>query len=130
MKIEHFAINVTDAAGMAQWWAKNLDLTIIRADKVEPFIHFLSDDGHQTLLEIYTNPKGEFPDYANQSIFTFHIAFAVEDIEAEIERLLAAGAQPSGDILTMPNNDRLGFVRDPWGVCIQILQRATPLIPS
>lgn len=127
MKIEHIAINVTEPTEMAQWWAKNLDLKIIRADKEAPFIHFLSDDGDETLLEIYANPAGEFPDYANMSIFTFHIAFAVDDIQAEIDRLLAAGAMPSGEILTMGNGDRLGFVRDPWGVCIQILQRAVPL---
>lgn len=127
MKIEHFAINVDDAAGMAQWWSKNLGLKIIRADTDGAFIHFLSDDEDETVLEIYTNPAGEFPDYKNMSIFTFHIAFAVEDITKETDRLLAAGALPAGDILTMPNGDRLGFVRDPWGVCIQILQRETPL---
>lgn len=128
MKIEHFAINVKKPAEMAQWWSENLGLTIIRADAEAPFIHFLSDDGDQTLLEIYDNPLGEFPDYPNMSFFTFHIAFAVEDIQGEMDRLLAAGASPTGDILTMPNGDRLGFVRDPWGVCIQILQRKVPLL--
>jgi glyoxylase I family protein len=127
MKIEHFAINVDNAAGMAEWWSKNLGLRIIRADTDGAFIHFLSDDGDQTVIEIYTNPLGEFPDYKNMSIFTFHIAFAVENIEAEIGRVLAAGALPSGDMITMPNGDLLGFVRDPWGVCIQFLQRKVPL---
>ena len=128
MKIEHFAINVKEATAMAKWWSKNLGLKIIRADQEAPFVHFLSDDGDQTLIEIYSNPDGEFPDYANQSIFTFHIAFAVDDINGEIERLLAAGALPSGDVMHMPNGDQLGFVRDPWGVCVQILQRVTPLV--
>lgn len=127
MKIEHFALNVDDPAGMADWWAKNLGLTIIRADQEAPFIHFLSDDGDQTLVEIYKNPRGEFPDYKNMSIFTFHIAFAVEDIQTEVDRLLAAGALPAGDFITMPNGDLMKFVRDPWGVCIQLLQRAVPL---
>lgn len=128
MKIEHFAINVNDPAGMAEWWAKHLDLKIIRADKTDPFIHFLSDDGDQTIIEIYNNPSGELPDYPNMSIFTFHIAFAVDEITAECERLLAAGATSASDIITMGNGDKMRFVRDPWGLCIQFLQRAVPLL--
>ncbi len=127
MKIEHFAINVKEAAAMAHWWAEQFDLQIIRADQVEPYIHFLSDDGNQTIIEIYTNPQGEFPDYANQSIFTFHIAFAVENIEDEMARVVAAGAKSDGPPFSMANGDKMGFVRDPWGVCIQFLQRASPL---
>ncbi|MFK7804457.1 MAG: VOC family protein [Anaerolineae bacterium] len=128
MKIEHFAINVSDPAGMAQWWSKNLGLKIIRADTDGAFVHFLSDDGDQTLIEIYNNPAGEIPDYPNLSIFTFHIAFAVDDITAECERLLSAEATSASDMLTMENGDKMRFVRDPWGVCIQFLQRAKPLI--
>ncbi|MEM7801043.1 MAG: VOC family protein [Chloroflexota bacterium] len=127
MKIEHIAINVSEPQAMAAWWSEHLDLQIIRADQEPPYITFLSDDGHQTLLEIYANPKGEFPNYPEMSIFTFHIAFAVEDIEAESARLIAAGAAAAGEILTMGNGDRLGFVRDPWGITIQILQRTAPL---
>ena len=127
MKIEHFALNVTDPAGFANWWSENIGLKIIRADQEAPYIHFLSDDDDETVIEVYNNPMGEFPDYANMSIFTFHIAFAVDDIQGEIDRLLAVGAKPSGDIITMPNGDRLGFVRDPWGISIQLLQRITPL---
>lgn len=127
MKIEHFAINVENPAGLADWWSKNLGLNIIRADQAEPFIHFLADDGNNTLVEIYNHPLGELPDYPNMSIYTFHIAFAVDDIAGECDRLLTAGATSASDMITMGNGDKMRFVRDPWGVTIQFLQRATPL---
>lgn len=127
MKIEHFAVNVSDPIKMGHWWAENLGLNIIRMDDTSPYITFLADEDNGTVIELYANPKGETIDLSQYSIFTFHIAFAVDDISAECDRLIAAGATPTGDILTMGNGDQLGFVRDPWGIVIQILQRVTPL---
>ena len=129
MKIEHFAINVREPQKMAAWWAEQFDLKIIRADEKAPFIHFLADDGNQTLIELYANDSGEFVDYGSLSLYTFHIAFAVEDIEAETARLVAAGGTQDGEIITLGTAVRFSIVRDPWGVAIQLLQRMDPLLP-
>ena len=112
---------------MAHWWAEHLGLKIIREDDTPPYITFLADEDNGTVIELYANPNGEIVDFGQYSIFTFHIAFAVDDISAECARLVEAGAAPLGDIITMPNGDLLGFVRDPWGIVIQFLQRVQPL---
>ncbi|MGB1250509.1 MAG: VOC family protein [Candidatus Promineifilaceae bacterium] len=127
MKIEHFAVNVNEPNKMAHWWADNLGLKIIREDDTPPYITFLADEDNGTVIELYANPKGAIVDFGQHSIFTFHIAFAVDDISAECNRLIAAGATSTGDIITMGNGDLLGFVRDPWGIVIQFLQRVEPL---
>ncbi len=128
MKMEHFAINVPDSRAFADWYSEHLGLRIIRAQEETPYIRFLADDGDGTILEVYTNSGGDLPDYANLSPLTFHMAFAVEDIEAECARLIAVGATEAGEVMISPMGDKLGFVRDPWGIPIQLAQRTKPLV--
>jgi hypothetical protein len=42
--------------------------------------------------------------------------------------LLDAGATPAGEIVTTPTGDVMTFVRDPWGLTVQLVKRAKPLI--
>ena len=79
------------------------------------------------MIEVYSNPLGDYIDYGNIHPLAFHIAFAVEDMASERERLINAGGIPAGDIATTPSGDRLVFVRDPWGNTIQLVQRSRPL---
>ena len=68
------------------------------------------------------------PDYAAMNAFTFHVAFMADDVKAARQRLIAAGARPDGDINEAPNGDVLCFLRDPWGLTIQLARRGRPLI--
>jgi predicted enzyme related to lactoylglutathione lyase len=56
-----------------------------------------------------------------------HIAFAVTDMPAERQRLLAAGCSIVEDTVTTPAGDRLTMLRDPWGFALQLCQRARPM---
>ncbi len=130
MNIEHFAINVADIHGIVDWYTKNLGLTVVRSNANWPYEHFLADDNKHVVIEFYQREQQEVIDYGSMSVFTYHIAFATDDIEAEIERLVAAGGTNGGDIVTTPSGDRLGFVRCPWGITIQLAQRVNPLIDA
>jgi hypothetical protein len=44
------------------------------------------------------------------------------------ERLLAAGATTGGDVTATPAGDEMTFLRDPWGLVLQFVRRATPLM--
>ena len=101
---------------------------ILRSQTVPPYAQFLTDTDRQSVIEIYNNPVGEIADFANMSPFTFHIAFEVEDIEASRARLVAAGAAVDGEILIMPDGDRLAFLRDPWGLTLQLATRSIPML--
>lgn len=128
MRLEHIAFNVADSAAVAAWYAENLDMRIVRAFDEPPYIHFLADSAGKSLIEIYSNPLGEAIDYRAHHAVTFHLAFAVDDMDAARERLVAAGATLDGDIDNRANGDRLAFLRDPWGTAIQLVQRVQPMI--
>lgn len=128
MRLEHIAFNVDDPAALAAWYVANFNMRIARSFDEPPYIHFLADSAGKSLIEIYSNPLGDVIDYAKHHAVTFHLAFAVEDIEAERQRLVAAGASLDGDIDHRANGDKLAFLRDPWGYAIQLVQRVTPMI--
>ena len=128
MRLEHIAFNVADSAAVAAWYAENLDMRIVRAFDEPPYIHFLADSAGKSLIEIYSNPLGAVIDYSDHHAVTFHLAFAVDDMDAARERLTAAGATLDGDIDNRANGDRLAFLRDPWGSAIQLVQRVQPMI--
>jgi uncharacterized glyoxalase superfamily protein PhnB len=56
-----------------------------------------------------------------------HLAFAVEDVDREQAKLLAAGATADGGVDVTPAGDRMTMLRDPWGFPIQLLKRAQPM---
>lgn len=125
MKFEHFALNVPDARAHARWYVQHLGLTIARSRPDAPFMHFLADDTGRIIVELYSNPKAAYPDYAATHPLCFHIAVVAVDARAERARLEQAGAtlfledpQQDGSLLIM--------MRDPWGVPLQLCQRTTP----
>ena len=92
MRLEHAAFNVKDVKEFAAWYAENLDMVIVRSFNEAPFIHFLADSAGKSMIEVYSNPLGEFVPYSEYHPVTFHLAFAVDDMEAASQRLVAAGA--------------------------------------
>lgn len=127
MELEHVALNVADPHSMAQWYAEHLDMRIVRADDEPPHIHFLADSAGRSMIELYHQTAAEVPDYTAIDPFTLHLAFSVPDIEGVRGKLIAAGATAAGEIFTI-GNAQLAFLRDPWGVPIQLVQRPQPLI--
>lgn len=128
MEIEHFAINVKDAVSLAAWYAEHLGLTVLRSNHESiPFESFLIDSKGHTILEVYTDPAAEFIDYASLNPYTFHIALKVTNIKKVISNLVEAGASYDGKLLTNSTNDKVTFVRCPWGIPLQFVERNTPL---
>ena len=74
MKLEHFALNVSDPLAMTNWYTKHLGLTIVRQKTEPPFTTFLGDDSGQILLEIYNNPVNEVPSYSEMNPLLLHLA--------------------------------------------------------
>ena len=127
MKLEHIAINVPEPAAMAQWLVDNLGMRIVLATDESPYMHFVADEAG-TMFELYNNPTAPMPDYANMNPFNLHFAFSSADIESDFQRLIDAGATAEGEITTNPAGDKLAFLRSPWHVTIQFVQRRKPLL--
>lgn len=123
MIFEHFALNVPDVRAASAWYVAHLGLTVLRSRTEPPYTQFLADDTGRVFLEIYTNPIDPIPDYAAQHQLRVHFAFAVKDARAERSRLEEVGACLIVEE-TMPDGTLLIMMRDPWGVPVQLCQRA------
>lgn len=128
MNIEHIAINVADPVAMAAWYTKNLGLHVVRSFASETFTHFLADESKRVVIETYRHAAAGIPDYAAMDPMVFHIAYATDKVKEVRERLLTAGATAVGDVGVTPAGDELAMLRDPWGVPIQLVKRAQPLV--
>jgi catechol 2,3-dioxygenase-like lactoylglutathione lyase family enzyme len=129
MRFEHVGYNVPDAAAMAAWYVEHLGLRVVWKSDGPPHAHFLADSGDHAMLEIYSNPADAVPDYAEEHFLRFHLAFQVDEPQADRDRLLAAGATLIEEV--QPEEGSLVItLRDPWGVPIQMVRRKTPFLPT
>lgn len=123
MRMEHVAFTVEEPAKVAQWYVTHLGMKIVRKVDDRPWMHFLADAGGNILIELYNNPKARVPDYRAMDPLLLHMAFAADNITADRDRLLTAGATLADDIVTTPAGDQLVMLRDPWGLAIQLTSR-------
>jgi catechol 2,3-dioxygenase-like lactoylglutathione lyase family enzyme len=128
VKLEHFAVNVEDPVAMAAWYVEHLGMSVVRAANDVNRIHFILDEAGHVMIEIYRNPDCPVPDYRTMDPLLFHIAFVTHDIEADRQRLFAAGATELSGINNTPAGDQLTFLRDPWGLPLQLARRAKPML--
>ena len=128
MLFEHFALNVPDVRAAAVWYVEQLGLKVLRAKVEAPYTHFFGDSTGRVFLELYTNPADPVPDYPAHHHLRMHLAFAVTDAKSERTRLQQAGATL---VVEEPLSDGslLIMMRDPWGVPVQLCQRAQPFLP-
>jgi catechol 2,3-dioxygenase-like lactoylglutathione lyase family enzyme len=126
--IEHFALNVTDPVAAAAWYVRHLGMRVVRSLGEPSYTHFLADGSQRVVVEMYGHTKAPVPDYGAMDTLVFHIAFVTADVRATRERLLAAGASSAGDLTTTPAGGEVTFLRDPWGVPLQLVKRAVPLM--
>ena len=128
MKFEHLALNVPDPLAMARWYVDYLGLTVKRRFLEAPWGHFLADDSGTVMIELYGNEKAAQLDLPNVAPAALHLAFVSKNIDADMQRLISAGASLVSGPELAANGDGLAMLRDPWGVCLQLVKRAEALI--
>ncbi len=123
MKIEHLAFNVRDPRAMGAWYCEHLGMNLVREGGAPKFGRFIADDSG-VMLEIYNDAAEPYFAAADTSVHAFHLAFSTADFAASHAKLLAAGGTAIGAVNNTPKGDQLAFIRDPWGLTIQLVQRA------
>lgn len=123
MKIEHFALNVADPAALADWYVLHLGFQIARRSDGPSNARFLRDPATGVMLEVYLNPPDQVPDYPAMDPLLLHLAFATASLAADRDQLLAAGATLVSE-QTLADGSVVAMLRDPWGLCLQLCQRA------
>lgn len=127
MKLEHFALNVEEPVGMAEWYVEHLGLQVIKQMKEAPYTTFLADNSGRIMIEIYKNPADEVPVYRNMDPLLVHLAFVSVQPEEDKKRLLKAG----GSLVTeqhLKDGSHLIMMRDPWGLAVQLCKRGVPML--
>jgi glyoxylase I family protein len=128
MNLEHIGLNHPDAVAAAAWYEQNLGMKIARKFGPPGNGHFLADTRGQMMVEFYHNALAPVPDFRAMNPMSFHIAFYVDDVNLTRERLIKAGATAQGNVTSNDDGDQLAMVRDPWGLPVQIVKRATPML--
>ena len=128
MKIEHIALNVPDPAAIADWYVANLGMQVVRQSGAPTYTTFLADSDGDTILELYRFDGAPLPDYAAQDPMVLHLAFSSANAVEQARQLAAAGAQLQGEPRATDGGDTLIFLRDPWGIALQLVERSRPLL--
>lgn len=125
MKFEHFALNVPDARAHARWYVEHLGFKIARQREDVPYTHFLADETGRVVVELYSNTTQAVLDFPSMHQLLFHFAVVAADARAERARLEKAGAKLALEE-PLADGSLLIMMRDPWGVALQLCQRAKP----
>lgn len=89
-----------------------------------------NDQGHPAILELleYVNPKGRPVDMETANPGIAHLAFYVDDIWSEYERLRDAGVTFRSEPVLVEEGVNVGvqtvYLRDPDNVTLELVQRA------
>jgi lactoylglutathione lyase len=98
------------------------DHPIVRDDELEATNYFFGVPGQQEELELTFNHDGRT--YELGTAYG-HIALAVDDLDATLERLAGEGIEPEKPPYRVrEGGSRLCFVRDPDGFRIELIERA------
>ena len=123
MVFEHFALNVHNIEEIVKWYTGNLGLKIVSEQKESPFMTFLADSSGRVIMELYYRPDEHITNFKTQHPLTFHVAFVSENAERDKARLLEQGALFVEEV-KKEDGSLLVMLRDPWGMPLQLCQRA------
>lgn len=56
------------------------------------------------------------------------VALVTADVHGTRQRLLVAGATNASEVTVTSAGDEMVFLRDPWGVALQLVKRSVPLV--
>jgi catechol 2,3-dioxygenase-like lactoylglutathione lyase family enzyme len=109
--IDHIHLNVPDQAKAVEWYQKNFGGTTLTE---APDRLMLGD----TRLIFLKNDKGQ----PSSGSAIDHIGFSFTDLDAKVKELEAAGVKVVTPVRDAPGIFKFGFVEDPWGTRIEVVQ--------
>lgn len=123
--IEHIALEIEDPASMVKWWTENLGFRVTLSRPGGST--FIEDEAGRVAFELYRPSEGRrAPDYRNMPILQLHFGLVSDDVDADVKRLVAAGATE------VAKDEVPGLkgvtLRDPNGLAFQVMQRENPVI--
>jgi lactoylglutathione lyase len=124
-KLEHVGVMVRNLEKSIAFYTEVVGLvhlhTMIHTNGVIRLAFLAGKDARETELELIEGYNGELPDEGR----THHVAFTVDDVEAEFERIKGLGVpMRDTEITTLPNGSRYFFFYGPDGEFLEMFQPA------
>jgi len=119
--MEHVGLCAGDPKALADWYVRILGFRIARSLEEHNTYFIRAHDGG--MLEIYPAKHSTDPvDNVHRGLR--HIAISAIDLDAEIDRLRAAGITVPADTIVTTSDMKLAFFRDPEGNLLHLVERA------
>ena len=109
--VDHIHLNVPDQAKAVEWYRKNFGGT---PTSEAPDRLMFGD----TRLIFLRNDKGQ----PSTGSALDHIGFSFADLDAKMKEWQAAGVKIVTPLRPVPGLVKIGFIEDPWGVKIEVVQ--------
>src|SRR5712671_4194016 len=109
--VDHIHLNVPDQAKAVEWYQKNFG----GAPMTEAPDRLMFGD---TRLIFLRNDKGQ----PSSGSALDHLGFSFADLDAKMKELEAAGVKVVTPVRDVAGLFKLGFVEDPWGTRIEVVQ--------
>ena len=128
-RINHVHIRAADPHTTAAWYEKFFNARIVSERTVMPnTVTIGMEMGGQCRLNVSSKPPGSSDERSVAELNRLgleHFGFDVEDLEAEMERLTAAGIRVVLPITDTPTGSRLSYIEGPDDVLIELVQPAS-----
>lgn len=121
---EHLALNVRDQKAVEDWYIANMGFAILGSNSGGA--GFLADASGRPVFELFSRTDIPYFDAEATPSLSIHIAYECSDIEGTTRKLLHAGATEDIPFAVSPEGDELVMLRDPFGITIQLINRANP----
>ena len=118
---EHTGIASPDHKKLAQWYVEVFGFAIVYQSAGATFVR--ASNG--SMIEIIA-AEGDRVELAMKQPGLRHIALAVDDFDADLARIRAAGVKFLGEPVEAKGN-KVVFFTDPEGNILHLIQRAAPL---
>ena len=125
-RMEHIHLKAPDPEKTANWYVKAFDFEIFNDRGVRPtgdrFIECKMEDG--TIVRISGARTNEEMGQGDADVHygLEHFGITVDDMDAELERLQALGAELAEGPISNPGGPTIAFIKTPDDVRIELLQ--------
>lgn len=127
MKLEHIGLCIQHPIAMAEWWVANLGFELIRKMGTDADGAAFIRDDQGTIIEFAKLHEVPCLDLNGLESIQLHFAIECHDPVQEAARLVEQGAVLIGESPRNAYPNEKIIVRDPWGACIQLINRKDKL---
>ena len=124
-EFNHVHLKAPDPRKTAEWYAEAFDFTIV-SDIVRPygdqFVVTKTPDGVTVNISGARTGEEMGDGDANVHWGLEHIGITIDDLDAELERLTAMGAEIKEGPIDVPNGPKIAFIRGPDDTRIELLE--------